>query len=261
MPDLEARLGLLLAGLACAAGPAQAFGNLLLIESPPAAATLAVGPALWVLPKYPGSRSGTAAIIPGVDFYAPSGFFASTDSGLGWNLSKRRDVQAGLRLWPQFGRSAADAPAGISAIGHRLQAQAFFNFAPLPEVLLQSALLRGAGQHHDGMVAEWGATSGVPLGADLLAIGLAASFANRAWRQSYFGVSASEAVRSGLAQFGPGAGWQDVSLSFSTEHHFTPQWHLSGQLTFARLLGGAARSPLAGSARQTGASVTLWRDL
>jgi outer membrane scaffolding protein for murein synthesis (MipA/OmpV family) len=247
--------------LAAAAQAAGAWGGLLLIEAPPAATALAVGPSLWVLPRSPGASNSQLSLLPGVDLGTPGGFFASTDTGVGWNLSSRADVQAGLRLWPQFGRRQADAPRGIDALGHRLQAEAFANWAALPVLLLQSGVLAGGGRHHDGVQTEIGATSGLPIGNDLLGIGLAATWANGAWRRSYFGVSAAEAAASGLPAWQPGAGWQDVSLTLSAEHKLGAKWRLSGQLIVARLLGAAAHSPLTASPRQTAATLTLWRDL
>lgn len=240
---------------------ARAWGNLLLMEHPPEVSTLAVGPSVWVLPRYPGSGRSRTTVLPGVDYYAANGIFVSTDLGLGWNLSRRADLQGGVRVWPQFGRRDSESPPGVSGIGTRLQGQAFVNYAPSSVLLLQSGLLAGAGRHHDGVQLELGVTSGLPLGGDLLGIGLAASAANRAYRQSYFGISADESARGGVPAYGMGAGWQDVSLTFSSEHKFSPHWRLSGQLVLARLIGAAARSPLTASPRQTAATLTLWRDL
>ena len=252
---------LLASTLVFVARPALAWGSLLLIEPPPASGTLAIGPSVWTLPKYPGARGTTATVLPGVDGYAASGLFASTDTGLGWNLSRRADLQYGARLWPQLGRSQADTPPGLSRIGTRLQLEAFANYAPLPALLLQAGVLRGAGRHHDGTQVEIGATSGLPLGQDLLAIGLATTFANRAYRQGYLGVSAAESAASGVPAWSIGSGWHDVSLTFSAEHRLTEAWRVSGQWVTARLLGTARGSPLTASARQSAATLTLWRQL
>ena len=90
---------------------AHAWGSLLLIDAPPAISTLAVGPSLWTLPAYPGAQHERPRLIPGIDYYAASGFFASSDSAVGWNFAPREKVQAGLRLWPHTGRSAHESPA------------------------------------------------------------------------------------------------------------------------------------------------------
>ena len=252
------KLALAISAVAC--HEAIAFGDLLLIEAPPTTATLAIGPSLWSLPRFPGARNNQTTAIVGIDYVHPSGLFLSTDTGAGWNFSSSKDLQAGLRLWPQLARRQADVPRGIGAIGARLQAEAFLNYAPLPVLLLQSGLLRGSGHHHDGVKAEFGVTSGLPIGADLLGIGLAASYANQAYRQDYFGVSAAESQASGLAVQRMSAGWQDISLTFSGEHRFSDRWHAQAQLILARLARPAFDSPLATSRRQVAGTMTLWRD-
>jgi outer membrane scaffolding protein for murein synthesis (MipA/OmpV family) len=246
--------------LAGFSSPAAAWGNLLLLERPPSERTLAFGASAWQLPRFPGASTRSTLLLPGVDYYSPQGLFVSTDSGVGWNTSSRADLQAGVRVWPQFGRPRADTPAGLTPIGTRLQAEAFLNYSPLPVLLLQSGLLRGSGRNGRGQQFELGATSGLPLGEDLLGIGMSATFANSAFRQSYFGVSADESAASGLPMWSAGGGWHDISVTFSAEHRLGAGWRLSGQWVMARLIGPAARSPLTASARQTGGTLTLWRD-
>ena len=244
---------------ALGAGPAHAAGNLLLIEAPPAQASLMLGASVWVLPQYPGAKKTDAMLLPALDYQHPNGFFASTDLGVGWNLSPLKTVQAGVRLWPQFGRSRKDGPAGLEPVGLRIQPQAFANLQVGQVLLLQSALLYGAGRDRDGVQLELGATSGIPIGDDLIGIGLSATWANQAWRQSYFGVSAGESRASGLPAYALESGWHDASLTLSAEHRFGPLWRLSGQLVLARLGASAARSPITQARRQDLATLTLWR--
>ena len=76
--------------------PAHAFGNLILIDSPPAQDySLSVGPGIAGYQRYPGARGLKVIPVPGVDLYFPNGAFASTDNGIGWNFAKREDLQFG----------------------------------------------------------------------------------------------------------------------------------------------------------------------
>ena len=249
---------MLAAGLLPAA--AGAAGNLLLIEAPPTQTTLALGASVWSLPQYPGARKSDTLLLPALDYQHANGFFASTDLGLGWNLSPTPAVQAGVRLWPQFGRSRKDGPAGLEPIGLRIQPQAYANLQVGQVLLLQSGLLYGAGRDRDGLQLELGATSGIPVGDSLIGIGLAATWANRAYQQSYFGVSAAESRASGLPAFSPKSGLLDTSLTISAELKFGPQWRLSGQVVLARLSTDTARSPVVQDRRQDLATLTLWRS-
>lgn len=259
VPGSRWRLPLMLAAalLPAAAGAA---GNLLLIEAPPKQTTLALGASVWSLPQYPGARKSDTLVLPALDYQHANGFFASTDLGLGWNLSPTPAVQAGVRLWPQFGRSRKDGPVGLDPIGLRIQPQAYANLQLGEVLLLQSGLLYGAGRDRDGVQVELGATSGIPVGDSLIGIGLAASWANRAYQQSYYGVSAAESRASGLPAFSPKSGLLDTSLTVSAEVKFGPQWRLSGQLVLARLSTDTARSPVVQDRRQDLATLTLWRS-
>ena len=251
-----------IAGLAAAGLPrtAHAWGDLVLIESPPEIATRSIGASLWALPRYPGAGRERATLWPALDYYAPSGVFVSTETGVGWNVSRRKDLQAGLRLWPQPGRKSSAGPAGVSPLNARIQQEAFLNYQALSALLLQSGLLHGSGHHGDGMQFEFGATSGVPIGKDLLGVGVAATFANHAHRQSYYGISQADAATSGLPATGIPAGWQDLSVTFSVEHRFDSRWHTDGQIVVARLVGAAAATPIVASRTQAAATLTLWYD-
>jgi outer membrane scaffolding protein for murein synthesis (MipA/OmpV family) len=249
-------VGVMLVGVA---GPVRAGGNLLLIDAPPEQATTSLGVALWSLPKYAGSDERDNFVTPALDHYRPSGLFVSTDNGLGWTMTSSKTVQAGVRLWPQLGRSRADTPSGLEPIGWRIQAQGFANLQVGQVLLLQSGLLVGAGRDHDGVQLELGATSGIPLGDDLIGVGVSATWANAKFRQSYFGVSAAESRASGLPAYALGAGALDTNLTLSLEHKFSATWRLSGQLIVSRLSGSTAQSPITRQRRQTLGTLTLWR--
>jgi outer membrane scaffolding protein for murein synthesis (MipA/OmpV family) len=242
------------------AGPVRAAGNLLLIEAPPRQATLALGASVWQLPTYPGAKKNDTLVLPALDWQLANGMFVSTDTGVGWNLSPHKSVQAGVRLWPHVGRSRTDGPPGLDPIGLRIQPQAFANLQVGEVLLLQSGLLYGAGRDRDGLQLELGATSGIPVGDSLIGIGVSTTWANKAYRNSYYGVSASESHGSGLVATTLDAGWLDTSVTVSAEVKFNTLWRLSGQWVLVRLNKTVAASPVVQQRRQDLATLTLWRS-
>ena len=240
--------------------PVCAAGNLLLIEAPPHQPTLALGASVWQMPSAPGAKKNDTLVLPALDWQLSNGLFVSTDTGVGWNLSPHKDVQAGLRLWPHFGRSRKDSPPGLDPIGLRIQPQVFANLQVGEVLLLQSGVLYGAGRDRDGLQVELGATSGIPIGDSLIGIGLAATWANKAYCNSYYGVSAADSRASGLPATQLDAGWLDTSVTVSAELKFNALWRLSGQLVLARLNKTVAASPLVQQRRQDLATLTLWRS-
>lgn len=241
--------------------PAVAAGGLILIDAPPESGyTFLAGPNLLAYTPESGSSKLKTLVIPGIDFYSSWGGFASTDIGLGWNFSHRKDLQFGLRLWPQVGRDDDDPHLrGLDDIGTRLGKGLFANYAPWEFLTLQSSLLYGSGRSGDGLKAEAGATVGARLGASaVLGVSLGATWANRAHREGYYGITARESVASGLPEWSVGAGWQDVNLAVSGVWTLNDRWSLSGQVLTAHLLGDAARSPVTESRNPTNVSLTLW---
>ncbi len=243
---------------------AQALGGIILIDAPPAQDyTLAIGPGVAGYPETPGSNRTRVVPVPGLDFYSSLGGFASTDIGLGWNFSRRADVQFGVRLWPVFGRDDdRSRQRGLSDVGTRLGKGLFLNYAPWEFLILQSSVLAGSGYHGDGVQMEGGATLGARIGtATLLGFTLGGTWANRAHVQSYYGVTPEESAAGGLPAYAPGAGWSDVNVQLNGEMKINERWKLSGQLLGARLLGDESRSPVTESRHQGTFSLTLWYQL
>jgi outer membrane protein len=249
--------------LSAFAGRADALGGLILIDKPPQDYSLSIGPGAAGYPESPGSSHTRVVPIPGVDFYWSLGAFASTDIGLGWNFSRREDLQFGVRLWPVFGRDDERShQLGLPDVGTRLGKGLFLNYAPLPFLVLQSSVLAGSAYEGDGVQVEAGATVGASIGERaLLGVTLGASWANSAYLRTYCGVTPAESVAGGLPVYAPGAGWSDVNLQLVGEMRIGERWKLSGQLVGARLVGDAGRSPVTQSRNQTTFSLTLWYQL
>ena len=242
------RLGAaLLAGLP---GVAGAWGSLILLEAPPAEDRLALGSSYWAIPRSPDGRHDSHALTPAIDYYRHDGGFASTETGIGFNVSPQESWQAGLRLWPQWGWAKQDLTPDQSRLGLRLQQQAFANALLGGVVLAQSAVSRGSGQGHDGLQTELGLSSGLPWSSGVLGFGVAATYGNRAYRRDYTQVDA--------------AGWSDWSWTLSAEQKLGGRWHADAQLQRAMVLrSGAAVDAVAarrGAWHPSALLVSLWRD-
>jgi MipA family protein len=247
--------------VACAAASAHAAGGLILLGAPPPTSySLSVGPALDGYPEAPGSDRTKLLPLPGVDFYSSTGGFVSTDIGVGWNFSKREDLQFGARLWPILARNDDHSQQrGLQPIGNRLGKGLYLNYAPWPFLILQSNVLAGSAYHGDGVQAEAGATLGTRLGdSTVLGLTLGGTWANGPHMRSYFGVTSQESAAGSLPVYTPASGWLDTHIEISAETRFSEHWKLSGQLIEARLLGDAANSPVTLSRNQTTFSLTLW---
>jgi outer membrane protein len=77
-----------------------------------------------------------------------------------------------------------------------------------------------------------------------LGLGVAATFANAEYMQSYFGVTAAQAARSGYALYKPDAGLRDVRANLSLSYRFNPNISATAGVSTSTLLGDVSNSPL-----------------
>ncbi|WP_158218882.1 MipA/OmpV family protein [Roseateles aquatilis] len=263
---LSTAVVLYMASCVMCADDSRAAGSLLLMDAPPATASWSGGLTARNWPSAPGGREQSNGLLPAFEYLSPNGAFVSTDLGVGWNVvpllaspQTAKDWQIGARLWPQFGRPKRLTPNGVDRLGSRVTTEAFANVQALPYLLLQSGVSWGSGRHHDGAQLEIGATSGIPIGDDVIGISVAATAANAAHLGSSYGIGPGESRASGLPVWRPRAGWMDWSIGVSGEHKFNERWSVSGQWLTARLIGDAAHSPLTKSATQQSITLSVWR--
>jgi outer membrane protein len=117
------------------------------------------------------------------------------------------------------------------------------------------------GGEHEGFVIDLFARAWVPLGQQMdFGLGVGLSFADNDYMETYFGVSASDAVRSGLPIFNADGGVRDVQVFPILVYHLSRHWHVGAGVRYARLLSDAADSPVVddrGSAGQLVAGVAV----
>lgn len=77
-----------------------------------------------------------------------------------------------------------------------------------------------------------------------LGLGIETTWASEDYMSSYFGVSAGDAVQSGLDQFDADEGLKDVAVSVSYTYAFGERWSVTGVGRYARLLNDAEDSPI-----------------
>lgn len=206
-----------------------------------------VGVALRVGPEYQGSNDTRVSLMPSIDYSWRNGWFAGVLNGVGYNASSRPDLAYGVRLTPNFGRKEhrSDDLRGMGDIDARAELGVFFNVSPIRELSLNSSLRYGSGNSRKGLVLDLGASWSRSVSQDLrLTASLATSWVNADYQRSFFGVDASQALRSGYASYAPGAGFKDLRLGALVVYRLSPSWSLTGTASYSSLLGDAKASPL-----------------
>ncbi|QKV19957.1 MipA/OmpV family protein [Oricola thermophila] len=173
----------------------------------------------------------------------------------------------GLSPYPSFNfrgaRKAADTPAlaGLADVDAAVELGLGLSYAT-PGFRVFGEVRRGV-TGHDGMVGEIGADLVARPGDRLtLAAGPRASFADAEYMDTYFGVTAAEAIASGMPQFDARSGFKSYGLAASARFDLSENWALEGSARYDRLTGDAANSPVtgAGSRNQFGFRLGLTRS-
>jgi MipA family protein len=208
-------------------------------------------------PRYEGSSDYLFSPFPTFRLKRltlPNGFQIGGGDGLG------------LSVYPSFkyrgARKSADTPAlaGLTDIDAALElgvgvSHTARNFRVFTD-------LRRGVTGHDGFNGEVGADVIVrPVDKLSLSAGPRASFADAKYMDSYFSVTAAESIASGLAAFNAGSGFKSIGVEAGARYDFASDWAVESSVTYNRLIGDAANSPVTsvGSRDQLGVRVGLVR--
>lgn len=199
-------------------------------------------------------------VTPSLGYYSASGWFASTQRGLGFNASRSPNLQYGPQLTLDRGRDEHDATRlnGMGDVKRSVEVGGFLNYSPQKDLWLTSSLRAGSGNDHNGVRLDLGATYDMALAPGLkLRLGAGTTVANQAYRQTYFGVDATQAAATGYAVYKPAAGLVDVNASATLAYAVTPKVTVSAGLSTRQLLDGARNSPVVDHATGTKAQFSV----
>ena len=195
--------------------------------------------------QYLGSDERRWRLLPGIEYRWANGWFAGVGNGIGYRFKSGPQVQYGLRLAADFGRKERRSSVlrGLGDIDARPEAGGFFNWQMSPEWSVSTSLRYGSGNDRDGLVADVGLHHGLQLAPQWrLGSGIAVSWVNRAYMQSYFGITPEQSARSGYAVSEVGAGVRDVRLGTSLTHLINRDWAVTLAVSASALQGDAKDS-------------------
>ena len=206
-----------------------------------------VGMGVAFLPKYMGAKDYVARPLPLLEYRWSNGLFAGTGNGIGYNFGGQGRAQFGPRLTFDAGRNESDDKhlAGLGDIKVRPELGVFFNYEIVDGLQATSSLRYGSGNQQRGAIADLGLNYTYPLAADwILGMGVAVSVANVDYMSEYFGIDATQAVRSGLGRYSPTAGVRDARANLMLSYRFSRRLGASFGLSAGQLLSEAKQSPL-----------------
>ncbi|PLW75051.1 MipA/OmpV family protein [Cohaesibacter celericrescens] len=226
-----------------------------------------LGGGVMIAPKYQGSKKFSATPLPYVDVVWKDTLFLNPMKGLGANIFSSNGFKFGAAASYDFGRKEKDSRtelAGMGKIKGGVTATGFLDY-DLGFVKASSSLTKYfAGSK--GVTADFGLKTFVPLsvlmGGEMpqggpdksvpghgftepaLSLGVSAQWADKDYMQDYFGVTAAQSATSGYATHKASAGFKSVSAQAGLYVPVTEHVIIGSTVTYRRLVGDAAESPL-----------------
>lgn len=74
--------------------------------------------------------------------------------------------------------------------------------------------------------------------------GISLTWADSRYNQAFYGVTSAQSASSGLKQFNAGAGPAIGNVTFGVTKPLGPNWGITGEVTYSKLFGDAADSPI-----------------
>jgi len=223
---------------------------------------VAVGPGIYVAPRYPGSSQLLVFPIVYQDIDYRGRFFSRGFDFLGVYAVNNVTVQAGadFQLDPTW-RHSSDAPklARLDNVDPTVRARAFvqatYSLATLSVDLAQDI----AGQRQ-GLLANVDLLFSAPLGQWLLSVGPGTTWADSTYMQTFFGISPAQAGVSGLPVHPVDSGLREWHVNLYATGKISQHWSAALSVTYARLIGDAASSPVtSGRGQLTTMAALTWQ--
>jgi len=173
--------------------------------------------------------------------------FLNVDDGLGvYLLSTQRFKLGPLLTWREGRRESRSSELrGLGNVDGGAQLGGLFEYQPHDCCTVFAKVRRDVG-NEDGLFADLGTDLTAPIAERhwFLNFRLTTTWADSKGLQPLFGITPAQSARSGLATYSPGSGMRNVTAEPALIYDFDGHWALAARLTYERLLGDAADSPL-----------------
>lgn len=217
-------------------------------QTPDWEARLGVG--MTFEPRYDGSDRYHTLVGPSIDVRYKDLAFISTGEGIGVNVLRGPNWRASIAAVYDLGRRGHDDPSRLDGLG---------NINPAPGVkiagdyvvskdfplVLRAAATRSFGGSN-GWVLDLSTYMPLPGSSEKFYwfAGPTVSFADSTYMNSWFGVNAQQAAKSGYSRYDASAGLKSAGFGITMVYFVNKHWFVSADGALKRLLGSAAHSPI-----------------
>lgn len=196
--------------------------------------------------RYDGSDDYRFLAIPNLTAEYKDGlFFAGIFDGIGSNFLQGENYKLSASIGFSLGRDEKDDREHLQGLGDidpgaTLEVKGEYSFGPLQ---LSGKVAKGTQKF--GTTAELELGTMFPLAEGLMAMAsVGAKFGDAKHLNTYFGITAAQAERSGYSPYEAGAGIESAGASLGLMLQLSDRWEIMTMLNGDKLLGDAADSPI-----------------
>ena len=206
------------------------------------AADISVGGGIGFIPDYEGSEDYEAVPVPYFNLTYNHGMFVKL---LGMNLRANLIPEETWYLGPVYNYRPErdnvdnDRVDRMRDVSDAHELGGFGGFI-INNWFVSLEFLTDVGQAHDGWYTKLeGGYNWKISNSWALSIGASTTYADDDYMQTYFGVTASDAARSGLNPYEPDSGIKDVGINLGLNWMMTKNWSAKGIGSYTQLVGDA----------------------
>jgi len=209
-----------------------------------------------MFPDYLGSDDFTAGAAPFFrwTFAGQERYLQLIVTELSFNVLNDPSFALGPVLNYRFGRDDGvddKVVKNMEKIDDTVEAGIFGSYTwrnkanPRHRFITSLEFLSDVGGEHDGWLAMAAARYWYPISRPIdVLVGVGATYGNSDYTDKYFGVSSTDAARTGLSQYKADSGFRDVNAQLAAVFHFSINWHLGAGVKYFNLMDDAADSPI-----------------
>ncbi len=220
-------------------------------------------------PEYEGASKRVTSLVPDLSVSYKTRDYGSFSlgvkgRGLSWTFVEQEAYSFGIGLAGGAGRTdSKDGTAfkpgskrllGLGEIKQSFELTAFGHVLLGVPLYLQVSKGASVGQPDAGNFSTKGpGGTHIELSSEIpyevsnslsLSLSPTISWADAKFTQSYFGVTAAQAARTGFAEFKTKGGIRSVGVALGATYKIDPNWSVNATASISQLQGDAARSPL-----------------
>lgn len=201
-------------------------------------------------PRYDGSDRYHTLAGPSIDVRYKDLAFLSTGEGIGVNVLRGPNWRMSVAAVYDLGRRGHDDPSRLNGLGNinpspGMKIAADYVVSKEFPLVFRAAATRSFGGSN-GWVLDLGTYMPLPGSTEKFYwfAGPSVSFADSNYMNSWFGVNAEQAARSGYPRYNASAGLKSAGFGITMVYFVNKHWFVSADGALKRLLGSAAGSPI-----------------